>query len=87
MVLVWPAGYQWDVAGLFGAAPPSHPAYGKNNTVTGVPVELMNKNTQVQFDRSTTSHGSMTKPLAGIPPSRCWQSTANTSWLLSSVTL
>jgi hypothetical protein len=41
------AGYQYDVSGLFGAAPPSHPSYDKDGTITGVPVDLFNRKLQV----------------------------------------
>eukprot|EP00878_Enallax_costatus_P004763 GHUV01005014.1.p1 GENE.GHUV01005014.1~~GHUV01005014.1.p1 ORF type:complete len:688 (+),score=137.57 GHUV01005014.1:137-2200(+) len=41
------AGYQWDVAGLFGACPPAHPAYDKDGTIVGTPVDLFNRKLQV----------------------------------------
>jgi hypothetical protein len=41
------AGYQYDVSGLFGAAPPTHPSYDKDGTITGVPVDLFNRKLQV----------------------------------------
>ncbi|WIA11774.1 hypothetical protein OEZ85_011868 [Tetradesmus obliquus] len=41
------AGYQWDISALFGAAPPTHPSYNKNNTVVGIPIDLFNRKLQV----------------------------------------
>jgi hypothetical protein len=41
------AGYQWDVAGLFGACPPTHPAYDQDGTIVGTPVDLFNRKLQV----------------------------------------
>lgn len=46
-LLLLSAGYQYDVSGLFGAAPPSHPSYDKDGTITGVPVDLFNRKLQV----------------------------------------
>eukprot|EP00775_Hariotina_reticulata_P012591 gene12591-12723_t len=40
-------GYQWDISGLFGASPATSPGYDKNNTITGIPVELYNRKMQV----------------------------------------
>lgn len=42
-----PAGYQYDVSGLFGAAPANHTAYSRDGTITGVPVEVFNRKLQV----------------------------------------
>jgi len=39
-------GYQWDISGLFGASPLTSPQYDKNNTITGIPVELFNRKMQ-----------------------------------------
>eukprot|EP00879_Flechtneria_rotunda_P023516 GHRR01024878.1.p1 GENE.GHRR01024878.1~~GHRR01024878.1.p1 ORF type:complete len:572 (+),score=153.32 GHRR01024878.1:161-1876(+) len=41
------AGYQWDISGLFGAAPPTHPSYKPQGTIVGTPVDLYNRKTQV----------------------------------------
>lgn len=44
------AGYQYDLAGLFGACPPTHPAYDKDGTIIGTPVDLFNRKLQVWWD-------------------------------------
>jgi hypothetical protein len=41
------AGYQYDVSGLFGAAPTSHPLYDKDGRIVGIPVDLYNRKLQV----------------------------------------
>jgi hypothetical protein len=42
------AGFQYDVSGLFGAAPPTHPSYNPDGTITGVSVDLFNRKLQVR---------------------------------------
>lgn len=44
------AGYQYDVAALFGACPPTHPAYDKKGTIVGTPPDLFNRKLQVGYN-------------------------------------
>lgn len=48
-VTVSHVGYQYDVSALFGAAPPTHPSYDRDGTITGVPVDLFNRKLQVRI--------------------------------------
>lgn len=48
-------GYQYDVSGLFGAAPESHSSY-EGGTITGMPVDLFNRKLQVKLIALTTSY-------------------------------
>jgi hypothetical protein len=80
LLLLLPVGYQYDVSGLFGAAPSTHPAYDPDGTITGVPVDLFNRKLQVRtlasypFTCNTTSlQQTMVAVVqcSGAPPLEC----------------
>jgi len=66
-------GYQYDVSGLFGAAPESHPSYD-GGTITGMPVDLFNRKLQVKLstgNQPPSEAGCCVPPPPGVPPCVC----------------
>lgn len=45
-------GLQYDVSGLFGAAPATHPSYNPDGTITGVSPDLFNRKLQVRHSHA-----------------------------------